>query len=288
MQVVSGPWFPGDPRFTPLARTLDAKFSSPVSLPMRTRAIVSALALLLFGAFRAHCQEILIPLTIDGSVAGGYGSEWITDLTVYNGSDEEMIYFPPSCAPIIPARFCTEPQSLPPKASVKLNHLRKHLPGPGVILNVLAGPADALAFSLNVADVSRTHENLGTEIPVVRARDALTGVTNLLAVPTREDFRALPRIYDFDGRPESLFRIRVFDTATGSVVVESEVATHGYSTFPHPDVIASPGYAEMRIPATPSEEARVEISPLTPGARYWAFASVTGNVTQMVTLVTPQ
>jgi hypothetical protein len=267
---------------------LDGKTFYAVPALMRTRAIVSALALLLFGAFRAHCQEILIPLTIDGSVSGGYDSEWITELTMYNGSDEEVIYFPPSCAPFIPARFCIEPQSLAPKRSVELNHLRRQLLGPGVILNILSGPADALAFNLRVADVSRSQENLGTEIPVIRARDALTGVTNLLAVPTREEFRALLRIYDFDGRPESVFLIRVFDDVDGFVVAEMEVATHGYSAFPHPDVIASPGYAEMRIPATPNGKARIEISPMTPGARYWAFASVTSNVTQMVTLVTPQ
>lgn len=255
---------------------------------MRTRVIVSTLALLLFGAYRALCQEILIPLTINGSVSGGFGSEWITELTVYNGSDEEVSYVPPSCAPFIPGRFCILPQSLSPKRTVKLNHFRRQLPGPGVILNILSGPADALEFNLRVADISRSQENLGTEIPVVRARDALTGVTNLLAVPTREEFRALLRIYDFDGRPEALFRVRVFDDAAGSLVAETEVATHGYSTFPHPDVISSPGYAEMRIPETPGGEARIEISPLTPGARFWAFASVTSNVTQMVTLVTPQ
>jgi hypothetical protein len=266
---------------------VDAKILCAVPPPMRICVIVSILALLFFGAYRAYCQEVLVPLTIDGSVSGGYGSEWITELTMYNGSDEEVIYFPPSCAPFIPARFCIEPQSLAPKRSVELNHLRRQLPGPGVILNILSGPADALAFNLRVADVSRSQENLGTEIPVVRARDALTGVTNLLAVPTREEFRALLRIYDFDGRPESLFLIRVFDDVAGSVVAETEIATHGYSTFPHPDVIASPGHAEMRIPATPGRKARIEISPMTPGTRYWAFASVTSNVTQMVTLVTP-
>ncbi|MCA1734137.1 MAG: hypothetical protein LC732_11110 [Acidobacteria bacterium] len=254
---------------------------------MRTRVIVS-FALVLFGAYRAHCQEILIPLTIDGSVSGGYGSEWITELTVYNGSDEPVIYVPPSCAPFVPARFCIGPQSFLPKRSSKLDHLRKELPGPGVILKILSGPADALEFNLRVAGVSRSQENLGTEIPVVRARDARTGVTSLLAVPTREEFRALLRIYDFDGRPESLFRVRVFDAAAENLVAETEVVTHGYAAFPHLDVISSPGYAEMRIPATPGGEARIEISPMTPGSRFWAFASVTNNLTQMVTLMTPQ
>ena len=255
---------------------------------MRTRVIVSTLALLLFAAHRAHCQEILIPLTIDGSVSGGYDSEWITDLTVYNGSEEEVIYVPPSCEPFLPARFCIAPQSLPPKRSVKRDHLRKELPGPGVILNILSGPADALEFNLRVSDVSRSQENLGTEIPVVRARDARIGVTNLLAVPTREEFRALLRIYDFDGRPETLFRVRIFDATAENLVAETELVTHGYSSYPHPDVISSPGYAEMPIPATPGGQGRIEITPMTRGSRFWAFASVTNNITQMVTLVTPQ
>jgi hypothetical protein len=33
---------------------------------------------------------------------------------------------------------------------------------------------------------------------------------------------------------------------------------------------------------------RIEITPLTAGSRYWSFASVTSNETQIVTLVTPQ
>ncbi|HEX8152273.1 MAG TPA: hypothetical protein VF698_04060, partial [Thermoanaerobaculia bacterium] len=41
------------------------------------------------------------------------------------------------------------------------------------------------------------------------------------------------------------------------------------------------------LPALSPSALRLEIEPLTPGSRYWAFVSVTNNDTQLVTVVTP-
>jgi hypothetical protein len=54
------------------------------------------------------------------------------------------------------------------------------------------------------------------------------------------------------------------------------------------------GYAQLdvtgllRIEKAWPGVARIEITPLTEGSRYWSFVSLTNNDTQIVTLVTPQ
>jgi hypothetical protein len=52
-----------------------------------------------------------------------------------------------------------------------------------------------------------------------------------------------------------------------------------------------PAYAQVSISDLPEvrgvETIRVEISPQTPGMRYWAFVSVTNNETQHVTNIAP-
>jgi len=57
----------------------------------------------------------------------------------------------------------------------------------------------------------------------------------------------------------------------------------------------TPSYAEDPIeinfgPVLLAKDAavRVEVTPMTPGSRYWAFVSATNNTTNHVTLVTPQ
>src|SRR5205085_11881017 len=53
------------------------------------------------------------------------------------------------------------------------------------------------------------------------------------------------------------------------------------------------GYAEFgNLAALPelqgAELVRIEVTPLTAGLRFWAFAGATNNDTQHVTLITPQ
>ena len=60
----------------------------------------------------------------------------------------------------------------------------------------------------------------------------------------------------------------------------------------NPDSV--PGYAQFvdLVAVFPqlaaSETIRVEITPISPGLRFWAFAAITNNETQHVTTITPQ
>jgi hypothetical protein len=61
-----------------------------------------------------------------------------------------------------------------------------------------------------------------------------------------------------------------------------------------PGFSGKPAYAEIAdlVEAFPQiaayERLRIRIEPLTPGMRYWAFVTITDNMTQHVTVVSPQ
>jgi len=52
------------------------------------------------------------------------------------------------------------------------------------------------------------------------------------------------------------------------------------------DISGAP--AQFRVLLAKDAAVRVEVTPMTPGSRYWAFVSATNNTTNHVTLVTPQ
>jgi hypothetical protein len=66
------------------------------------------------------------------------------------------------------------------------------------------------------------------------------------------------------------------------------------STLYEPPFNTEPAYAAyagfeeiLQTPGIHPPALRIEVEPLTPGSRFWAFVSITNNDTQRVTLVTP-
>ena len=103
------------------------------------------------------------------------------------------------------------------------------------------------------------------------------------------------RIYDFDGPADRVVAVRFFKDDASEAAVETQVTLR---TFPaavidpvYPEV---PGYAQIGnfVRAFPelvgASRVRIEILPVTPGLRFWAFVSVTNNETQHVTAVLPK
>jgi hypothetical protein len=146
-----------------------------------------------------------------------------------------------------------------------------------------------LAFSLRVRDTSRGHEGLGTEIPVVREKDMFRNTTiTLLDVPLDPRYRVKVRMYAvepffFPESPE--WRIVVIkDDGTRS---EQFVGNRNCVQDQPRSCALLPAYVEIDLPpGKATESAAVYITP--PQESFaWAFASVTNNVTQQVTIVTP-
>jgi hypothetical protein len=144
------------------------------------------------------------------------------------------------------------------------------------------------------------------EIPVVRESDFRVKPLSLLDIPTDSSFRVALRIYGLDGfgqfgSAEHHFLIRAFDLGTNALLAERAVTAEvvePIATPPRP--VTRPAMFQMfdvrgAMPeVAAAQRIRIEVIPISvlpvvpaPVSLFWAFASITDNETQTVTLVTP-
>jgi cation transport regulator ChaC len=154
----------------------------------------------------------------------------------------------------------------------------------GVALLTPREDADDVVFSLRARDVSRAAEGLGTAIPVVREKDMFRNTDlTLLDVPVDARYRVKLRVYAFD------------ESASAATLVTHDPATNARTRTPlaltrtcnNPrSCAAAPAVAVADLPAG-ANGARVNLYVEMPDrALAWAFATVTNNSTQQVTIVT--
>lgn len=267
-------------------------------------SIIVVLALLATGA-RAQEEgygRVLVPVWVERPTAGANGSIWTTTLSVvYHGDDPETLLwgFDAICAygfcPFTPAGLTFMPtfdwvawgvHGVPPARYVV--GLPEHLPD--------------VSFALRVAEQSRLANTWGFTIPVVPETAAFTGAINLLDMPVEGDFRTMLRVYDFDAelhfREPAVVRVRLYAhdpeikmprPGTDQLLFDREFsfryAPEGLESY-------TPGYLEVpnveKLATLPAgKRLRIEVTPVTAGLRFWAFASVTHNETQQITVALP-
>jgi hypothetical protein len=266
---------------------------------------IFAVALLLSASavFGQTTEKLLLPLLIQAPRPGAYGSLWKTSLTLtntsarpvqvtgYNWDPDLCIVGPASCGPIPPT---------PPGVSFVAT-VFDYGAGEGYFLLVEEGGSDAIQAQLRLQDLSRNAEYFGDELPVVREREASGESLHLLAVPLDPQVRVMLRIYDLAPSADHMARVRVFETDPArrgpyrfqipqppDVLVHESV--HPLRVPTSGPVLHKPGYLQLNLsemlPA--AGVVRIEVIPETTGPLLWAFASITHNATQRVTLVTPQ
>lgn len=263
---------------------------------MRNTIIGAVLLLVAITGFALDVNEwerIIVPVSIR-NIPGAYGSLWTTEFWVFNsGSSPVNATVNDFGCAIATCNYVPVPPGAKQEDTWIVNGRGG---GPGVMLYVEKAHASDLTFSMHLRDLSRQAQTFGTEIPIIRERDFLTNTTQLFPVPTDDRFRQTLRIYDADASGTSRVRVRIFRTGTPTdplaetelTLVTPATGNMFYTNWPY-----RPGYAEIlwlsdALPAVRSaENVRIEIEPLTPGLRYWAFVSITNNETQHVTLVTP-
>lgn len=152
----------------------------------------------------------------------------------------------------------------------------------GVALLVPRAESENLAFSLRVRDTSRAAEGYGTQVPVVRERDMFRGVEmTLLDIPVDPGYRTKLRIYAFDTGQHDAYVTLDRGNATESFFVPVRRTCSGAACE------AIPWYAELDLPAgAAGERVNAYVSIGGQSTPAWAFASITNNETQQVTLVT--
>lgn len=262
-----------------------------VSIPGRQSVVVKN-GFTFIGGADAGYEQVLLPIYLKNPAPGANGTLWRTDFYIRNDGNTPVQLAPWDCPPnsgcpaVFPLTFTLQPQ-------VTLHNPENFAlyggSNPSRLLYVSA-PAN-VSMSLRVADVSRSAQNAGTDVPVIRPSELLRSRSQLFNVPlTDQNFRVLLRIYEV-AYNRSTFTVRFHPQEGGLPPHEVELTATSPQTGPFRSEAA---YVEFDVSALLHlrrawpDTLRIEIEPATPGSRYWGFASITNNQTQLVTLVTPQ
>ncbi len=237
---------------------------------------------------RENYQAVLIPIVVapDNPVGGANGSRWLTQLWLRNAGSRPVEYFYgyPACS-----ENCTGDAPFPymtPGTSVAS-------PGgitDGSLAYLQRGGADSFSLSFRVRDVSRTNENAGTDIPIVREDDFRATPIELLNVPIDSITRTALRIYDVDALAVRNATVRVF-AMTGGDPVGIKSVTLTPRDNPRSGFVGLASYAlisDLRSAFSDIPDGRYRVEVIPSGFNGWAFTASTNNDTQLVTTVTPQ
>lgn len=220
-------------------------------------------------------EKILLPVIFNGP--GAFGSNWVTEIALRNVNDYGVEPWRPVGGSSV---FV---------ASKPLLFGSGNAPA-GLFVIVPRQAASRLAFHASVRDTSRADSEWATEIPVVRENQFSTAGVELLDIPVEPRFRTMIRIYSPTNPPPqhaSFVHVIVYSLDDGITLRDV------YPTLADPtgcsDAVSCAEHASFASIADltaglPPGRVGIQIHGNVP---LWAFASVTNNQTQHVTVVSP-
>lgn len=223
---------------------------------------------------RALFERVLIPVLFNGP--GAFGSQWATEVELLNRTARPLVWLP-RVSESLPAVAYNATESLESAG----NHLA------GLVLFLPRGYD--VRFGAVFRDLSREASQWGTELPIVREGEFEPTVV-LLNVPFDSRYRLQLRVYGIEG---FTFGARVSASQEGELLTK-DLAVQGACTVrDEPCNSNQPAYGSMDLGGTfPLLAGRVQLTvsaaPFDFTRRIWAFVTVTNNVTQQVTTITPQ
>lgn len=229
-------------------------------------------------------ERVLFPVLFHSGGVGG--SEWVSEAVIWNPTSwfiENANYVDPVVCLGLP---CAERRSDRSRSAFS-GEGHPH----GIALVAPRNEAPFQNFNLRIRDTSRQAQGFGTEIPVVRESEMYRNTQiPLLEVPLDPRYRVTVRVYAFPDRiydgyrnnsAAGIIRMNPLTLAFTRTVLQLDAPCNGGVCT------ATPLYGEFTVdPGTAQERTDLYIE-LPEGALGWAFASVTNNATQEVTLVTP-
>lgn len=235
--------------------------------------------------YQDSSERVLLPL-LSAPASGAFGSRFITELRAFNRSATEAAQImglsyacrAEVCAAVVPDPARDSITVAPQSSTSPLDVVYNGTPGRFVYVPKL----DHLWLNLRVYDESRSGQNFGTELPVVRDRDLFRYEPIVFTdVPTDPRFRNTLRIY-----AESAVTLRI-EIANGSDFTSTRDVTlqPARSKF-------DPAYAQLGDLPSGVGPIRIRIVPPEPGhpgfyTPVWALVSVTNNDTQLITTIRP-
>jgi hypothetical protein len=230
---------------------------------------------------RALFERILVPVLSSGP--GAFGSQWTTDVWVENANEHDVMFFrsPFQAGPCASPIGCPVPV---PAGEVKKIEFGQW-PG-GLYLYPPRGSGDDLRINALVRDLSRQTEALGTEIPIVRENDFKSRVV-LLNVPSDARFRVALRIYAHPNSRPVRVPVRIFRMNGSQPFVERVVDLMPRFNGSEPMSFTF-GDILTQLQIFSADPMWIEIGGDSMTADIWAFAAITNNTTQHVTVISPQ
>jgi len=243
-------------------------------------------------------ERVLVPILVNQPRTSAFGSRWASEFLVRNTSAQrvQLLFGPPECSITCPAPPFTyvQPMRTESESSFFFFENAASQANVGALFSVERNGASSLRFSLRILELSRQALTWGTEVPVVRESELFVAPLVLPAVPLDSRFRQTLRLYDADARGDGTVLVRFFPKNGDALLFEKRVVLEVSEPSRHRDYPRYPGYAQLadftslHANLKTEDSVRVEVIPLTPGLRFWAFASITHNETQHVTTVTAQ
>jgi len=247
-------------------------------------------------------EPVLVPVFSAGS--GAFGSQWVSSMHLLNSGKTAVDLAKPVLSSSLfgdDTCFITT-ATLRPKQPATL--CKTVMDPSGVILYVPRTTAEDdknLNFHLRVRDTSRSDQNAGTEVPVVRERN-LRGEEPfwLLGVDTDDGYRVALRFYDILGVDGLPLTMRAYGREglllETSITLSQPIRTLAVDPFPlHPAYEIVPDLTALFPQLKGHGPLDIEIrydpppgAPPYPHKHLYAFASITNNATQVFTIVTPQ
>lgn len=231
-------------------------------------------------------ETVLIPISYLTPVVGAYGSVWVSDFTLLAKNGEVVLALTQECL------ACGPVIRVSPGFTISGVSPGRAGDPPGELIYPSRATVDNAWFELRIRDVSRSADDWGTELPVVRERDFFSSELVLVDVPLDARFRQALRIYDVANRSDTIFHVTITDLR-GEVLAERDLQVRA-APANVPEAPRAPSVVEVTDlrAAFPeiamADRAVITITPVNTGVRFWAFVSVTNNSTQHVTTVTPQ
>lgn len=236
----------------------------------------------------ANWRRALLPVVAE-DIAGANGSLWRTEITMLARSSFDIKPHP--CDSVI--TLCPgTPLNRPYDGRF---HVTTSAERGGQFVYFPATVEEKIHLNARVYDVSKLTETAGAEIPIPRDDEFTSGTIALLNIPVAPQFRHTLRVYDLDGSASARVLIHVYsgDEATPrTTVVRTLERSPNFERITPALLPSHPSYLQLDPAAllslTGLQSMRIEIEPVDPGTRFWAFVSITNNDTHHVTTVTPQ